>query len=128
MAWLMAVFALLIPVARAQSDVDWSQAQQINVLMVDDRFVPDQLTFHHGVPYRLLLENDGKDLHEFTAPEFFADAVVRDPDFLSQNGKEIVVQPGGAVEVELMPIRPGTFRLICANHDWDGMVGQITVD
>jgi len=128
MAWLIAVLALLIPAARAQSDVDWSQAQQVHVLMVDDRFVPDQLTFRHGVPYRLLVENDGKDLHEFTAPEFFADAVLRDPGFLSQDGKEIVVQPGGAVEVELMPVHPGTFQLICADHDWDGMVGQITVD
>ena len=128
MAWLIVMLALLIPAARAQSDVDWSQAQQVNVLMVDDRFMPDQLTFHHGVPYRLLLENDGKDVHEFTAPEFFADAVLRDPGFLSQDGKEIVVQPGGAVEVELMPVHPGTFQLICADHDWDGMVGQITVD
>jgi uncharacterized cupredoxin-like copper-binding protein len=128
MAWLIAMLALLIPAARAQSDVDWSQAQQVNVLMVDDRFVPDQLTFHHGEPYRLVLENDGKDVHEFTAPEFFADAVVRDPGLLSQDGKEIVVQPGAAVTVELMPIHPGTFQLICANHDWDGMVGQITVD
>ena len=128
MAWLIAMLALLIPAARAQSDVDWSQAQQVNVLMVDDRFVPDQLTFRHGVPYRLLLENDGNDVHEFTAPEFFADAIVRDPGFLSQDGKEIVVQPGAAVEVELMPIHPGTFQLICANHDWDGMVGQITVE
>jgi len=128
MAWLIAMLALLIPAARAQSDVDWSQAQQVNVLMVDDRFVPDQLTFRHGVPYRLLLENDGNDVHEFTAPEFFADAVVRDPGFLSQDGKEIVVQPGGVVEVELMPIHPGTFKLICANHDWDGMVGEITVE
>jgi uncharacterized cupredoxin-like copper-binding protein len=128
MAWLIVMLALLIPAARAQSDVDWSQAQQVNVLMVDDRFMPDQLTFHHGVPYRLLLENDGKDVHEFTAPAFIADAVVRDPGFLSQDGKEIVVQPGGVVEVELMPVHPGTFKLICANHDWDGMVGKITVD
>jgi hypothetical protein len=93
---LIAALALLIPEARAQPDVDWSQAQQVHMLMVDDRFVPDQLTFQHGVPYRLLLENDGKDLHEFTAPEFFANAVLRDPGFLSQDGKDIVVQPGGA--------------------------------
>jgi plastocyanin len=30
--------------------------------------------------------------------------------------------------VDLMPVRPGTFKLICANHDWDGMVGEIVVD
>ena len=96
--------------------------------LLDDRFVPDHLTFHHGKPYRLHLENDGKDLHEFTAPEFFADAVVRNPDVLAQGGSEAVVQPGNAVTVDLMPINPGTFRLICADNDWDGMVGEIEVD
>jgi uncharacterized cupredoxin-like copper-binding protein len=129
MARLFAVLALLLATAaRAQPDIDWAKAQPVHVLMVDDRFVPDHLTFHHGMPYRLLLENDGKDVHEFTAPEFLADAVVRDPGVLARGGQEIVVQPGDAVSVDLMPVRPGSFRLICANHDWDGMVGEIVVD
>ena len=62
--------------------------------MVDDQFVPDHLSFRHGVPYRLHLENRGKDLHEFTAPEFLADALVRDPGVLANAGQEVVVQPG----------------------------------
>ena len=62
--------------------------------MVDDRFEPDHLSFRHGVPYRLHMENHGKDLHEFTAPEFLADAIVRDPRVLANGGKEVVVQPG----------------------------------
>ena len=65
--------------ARAQPAVDWSKAETSVMLMVDDHFVPDRLSFRHGVPYRLHLENNGKDMHEFTAPEFLADAVVRDP-------------------------------------------------
>ena len=62
--------------------------------MVDNRFVPDRLTFKHGVPYQLHLENHGNDLHEFTAPEFFADAIVRDPSVLANGGKEVVVRAG----------------------------------
>jgi uncharacterized cupredoxin-like copper-binding protein len=110
------------------SGEDWSQAQPINVLMVDDRFVPDRLTFRHGTPYQLHLENHGRDLHEFTAPAFFAAAIVQDPDALANGGQEVVLQPGTAVDVYLTPLTPGTYRLICADHDWDGMTGEIVVE
>jgi uncharacterized cupredoxin-like copper-binding protein len=119
---------LLATSARAQPTVDWSKAQTVNLLMVDDRFEPDHLSFQHGVPYRLHMENHGKDLHEFTAPEFLADALVRDQRVLANGGKEVVVQPGAEVDVYLVPMKAGTFRLICADHDWDGMVGEITVE
>ena len=119
---------LLATAARAQPGVDWSKAQTIDLLMVDDQFEPDHLSFRHGVPYRLHMENRGKDLHEFTAPEFLADAIIRDPHVLANGGKEVVVQPGADVDVYLVPMKAGTFRLICADHDWDGMVGEITVE
>jgi uncharacterized cupredoxin-like copper-binding protein len=114
--------------ARAQPAVDWSKAQTVVLLMVDDRFEPDHLSFQHGVPYRLHMANHGKDLHEFTAPEFLADALVRDQRVLANGDKEVVVQPGAEVDVYLVPMKAGTFRLICADHDWDGMVGEITVE
>jgi uncharacterized cupredoxin-like copper-binding protein len=114
--------------AHAQPSVDWSKAEAFNLLMVDDQFVPDHLSFRHGVPYRLDLENRGKDLHEFTAPEFLADALVRDPGVLANAGQEVVVQPGKDVDVYLVPMRAGMFRLTCADHDWDGMVGDIVVE
>jgi uncharacterized cupredoxin-like copper-binding protein len=47
---------------------------------------------------------------------------------LANEGKEVVVQPGATADVYLVPLKPGTYRLICADHDWDGMVGQIVVD
>jgi uncharacterized cupredoxin-like copper-binding protein len=135
-AWLRLVLVLL-PMAVVQTSlaqplsaagVDWSQAQPIYVLMVDDRFVPDRLTFRHGVPYQLHLENHGKELHEFTAPAFFADAVVRDPGALANGGEDVVLRPGVAADIYLMPLKPGTYRLICAEHDWDGMIGEIIVE
>ena len=127
-AVLIAVVLLPAMAARAQPAVDWSRAEVISVVMVDDRFVPDRLKLRHGVPYQLHLENHGKDLHEFTAPEFFADTVVQEPGLLSNEGKQVVVQPGQAITLHLMPVAAGTFRLICADHDWDGMVGEIVVE
>jgi uncharacterized cupredoxin-like copper-binding protein len=106
---------------------DWSKPRIMRVEMVDYRFVPDHLTFRHGVTYRLHLTNAGKDLHEFTAPAFFAEAVVRDPRKLANGGQEVVVQPGETVDIDLMPQRPGKYDLSCADHDWDGMVGSIEV-
>ncbi len=83
--------------------------------------------FRHGVTYRLHLENHGTDLHEFTAPEFFAEAVVRDPGKLANGGQEVVVQPGETADIDLVPQRVGKYDLRCADHDWDGMVGSIEV-
>ena len=47
---------------------------------------------------------------------------------MTSSWQEVVVQPGQAVDVYLVPMRAGTFRLTCADHDWDGMVGEIVVE
>ena len=73
--------------------------------MVDSKFIPDRLTFHHGTPYQLHLENHGKDLHEFTAPAFLADSIVRNPAMLANGGQEIVLQPGTSADVNLVPLK-----------------------
>lgn len=125
---LIAGALLLATVAHAQPAVDWDNAESVSLLMVDNRFVPDRLNLRHGVPYQVHLENHSADLHEFTAPEFLADAIVRNPELLANEGKEVVLRPGWAVDLYLMPIGPGTFRMICADHDWDGMVGEIVVE
>ncbi|HEY3849026.1 MAG TPA: cupredoxin domain-containing protein [Acetobacteraceae bacterium] len=126
-AGLLCVAAFLCAATAAPPPVDWSKAQTMRVEMVDNRFVPDHLTFRHGVTYRLHLVNHGKDLHEFTAPEFFAEAMVRDPEKLANGGKDVVVQPDETADIDLVPQRPGQYDLRCADHDWDGMVGSIEV-
>jgi len=99
----------------------------VNVTMIDYKFVPDHLTLQQGVQYRLHLENHGKDTHEFTAPVFFASAKIDNPDALNHDRTEIVVQPGEAKDLLLTPGKPGTYDLRCSDHDWNGMVGGITV-
>jgi uncharacterized cupredoxin-like copper-binding protein len=106
----------------------WRNVQPMTVVMVDDSFQPDHLTFQAGKAYELRLENRGKDLHEFTAPEFFHATTVRDKRLLANGGIEVVVQPGKSARVVLLPQVKGEYRLTCADHDWDGMVGRITVE
>ena len=100
----------------------------VNVTMIDYKFEPDHLTFKHGVHYRLHLENHGKETHEFTAPVFFAAAKIDNPDVLNREHTEVVMQPGDVKDVFLTPGKPGTYDLRCADHDWNGMVGGITVE
>ncbi len=128
----LCVAALVLGVAGplpgvAAPTIDWSKPQIVRVEMVDNRFVPDHLSFRQGVAYRLHVENHGKDLHEFTAPAFFAATTVRDPSKLANGGQDIVVQPGDTADIDLMPQRPGHYDLSCADHDWDGMLGSIEV-
>jgi uncharacterized cupredoxin-like copper-binding protein len=121
-AALLAVVGLFAGAATSRSE-----PRTIDLIMVDYRFVPDHLIFEHDVHYRLHLENHGKETHEFTAPTFFATAEIDNPDVLNHDRTEIVMQPGDAKDVFLTARRLGTYDLRCSDHDWNGMVGGITV-
>jgi uncharacterized cupredoxin-like copper-binding protein len=101
---------------------------KITVIMVDYQFEPDHLTFRHDVYYQLHLENHGKETHEFTAPVFFATAKIDNPDVLNREQSEVLMQPGDQKDIFLTPLKPGTYDLRCADHDWYGMIGGITVE
>ena len=110
------------------ADVDWSAAQLVSVELVDERFVPNKLAFRRGVAYHLRLENTGTGMHEFTAPEFFKAVSVRNPEALDPQQHEIVLQPKERRDVYFVPQKPGRYALTCADHDWAGMTGEITIE
>jgi len=123
-----ALLAFILGNALAADAVDWSKAVAVTVSLVDERFVPDKLVFKHGVPYRLRLENTGHHMHEFTAPEFLKAVTVRNPEVLVEAKNEVLLQPGEHKELYFVAPAPGKFELTCADHDWDGMTGNITVE
>jgi len=107
--------------------LDWSKAQEVTVITVEYAFKPSSLNFHKGVAYRLHLDNQGKEAHEFTAPDFFKTLRLRDAKALNADRTEIVIQPGEQKDLYFVPKQAGAFKLICSDHDWAGMVGDITV-
>jgi uncharacterized cupredoxin-like copper-binding protein len=125
---LLLSLAAFAAAAAPAAEVDWSKAEPVTVIMTEYKFAPSALTFRHGVPYRLHLENQGKELHEFTAAAFFKAVTVRNPEVLKNGGQEAVVEPHETKDVYFMADRPGHFPLACADHDWEGMVGDITVE
>ena len=116
------VLALWMGIAAAQP------AEVVVVHLIDDRFAPDKLAFKTGVLYRLRLENDGKEMHEFTAPEFFKSIEVKNPEVLEPGLPEILLQPGARKDLYFIARQPGRYPLTCADHDWDGMIGEIAVE
>jgi uncharacterized cupredoxin-like copper-binding protein len=107
---------------------DWSQAQPLTITTGEYEFSPKRLVFKRGVVYRLHIDNRGQEMHEFTAPEFFKAAEIRDASVLNADKTEIEIPPGKAKDLEFVAPRPGKYPLRCSDHDWAGMIGEITVE
>lgn len=114
--------------AAAGVAIDSAAAQPVSVVATDYQFAPAKLTFKRGVAYRLHLENRGKEMHEFNAPAFFQAVELGDPQALNADRTEIAVHPGAAKDLIFVPRQAGQYRLICPDHDWTGMTGEITVE
>jgi len=125
-AGALAALALLWPLAAAPA-AEAPQPKTVTVLMVEYAFKPAQLSFRRGVAYRLHLDNRGKETHEFTAPDFFKAIDMRNPEVVNADRTEIAVQPGTTKDLYFVARQPGAYGLHCADHDWAGMVGHITI-
>jgi uncharacterized cupredoxin-like copper-binding protein len=128
MRLLLAVFVCaLIPQAQA-AGVDWSKAQLVTMTTIEYAFEPNHLILSRDIAYRLHVENHGHELHELTAPDFFKAVELRNPDFLNREHTEIVLQPNEQKDLYFVALRPGHYDMWCADHDWAGMTGDITVE
>jgi uncharacterized cupredoxin-like copper-binding protein len=127
MRLLLAVFVCaLIPQAQF-AGVDWSKAQLVTMTTIEYAFEPNHLILSRDIAYRLHVENHGRELHELTAPDFFKAVELRNPEVLSEH-TEIVLQPNEQKDLYFVTLRPGHYDMWCADHDWAGMTGDITVE
>lgn len=117
------------------ADVDWTTARQANVVLSEYAFAPADLTFHHGTPYRLHIENRGSATHTFVSEEFFkAIAVGRlasaEGDIRQPYLRAIAVGPGEAKDLYFVPVETGEYALECTRplHAAFGMTGTIAID
>jgi uncharacterized cupredoxin-like copper-binding protein len=120
---VLLALALGIPATRSDT-----KTITVDLFMVDYKFIPVHLTFQQGLHYRLHMENHGKETHEVTAPVFFASATLDNPDVLNREHTEAVMQPGESKDLLFTAPKAGTYDLRCSDHDWNGMIGGITVE
>jgi uncharacterized cupredoxin-like copper-binding protein len=119
---------LLSSTALAQAP-DWSQASQNRVTLSSFSFAPATIHLHAGRPVTLHLVNEAGGGHNFSAPEFFAAATIREED-KGLIYKGAIELPGHRTrDVTLVP-RAGRYALRCTHtmHTMFGMKGEIVVD
>src|SRR5258708_11242751 len=95
----------------AAQTVDWSAAKTVTVITTEYHFTPEKLSFQRGVPYRLHLENPGKEMHEFTATAFFKVLRIRNPEVLAPGAPEIVLQPNEQKDLYFVAEQAGRYQL-----------------
>lgn len=122
-------------VSQIVRDVDWTKIQTFTVSLEEYKFVPDKMNFKTGIPYKLVLKNNGKEKHYYTAPDFFKSIALRkvqtnDGEVKANYLTAIEVYPGKEMEIYFVPLKAGNFELICTieGHSEKGMVGKIIVE
>lgn len=107
----------------------------IDVTMTDAmRFSPEKIELREGDTLKLVLRNNGKQLHEFvigTKKELdeHAALMVKFPNMEHDEPYMAHVAPGKTGEIIWTFNKPGTFDFACliAGHYQAGMIGKITV-
>jgi uncharacterized cupredoxin-like copper-binding protein len=97
-------------------------------------FTPKDIVLEAGQPYVLEIVNVGTEKHEFTAEDFMRTVAMRKAETAETEVKvpfftEIEVFAGKKAELFLIPLIPGTYKLVCEieGHYEAGMFGTITV-
>jgi len=112
----------------AAAGIDWNTARTVTVKMTDFDFTPAKISLESQQPVKLTLVNDGTDVHDFSAPAFFAASALRQGSTGPAGGK-VSLAKGKSAEIDLVPGPAGTYPLTCTEflHDMFGMTGSITV-
>ncbi|HXJ77467.1 MAG TPA: cupredoxin domain-containing protein [Candidatus Methylomirabilis sp.] len=112
----------------AAASPDWANAPTVTIVETEYGFKPSQIVLRVGTAYRLRFENQGKELHEFTAPAFLKTIEIRNPEALNADRTEVVLQPGEQKDLFLVARQAGHYPFVCADHDWAGMTGEVVVE
>jgi uncharacterized cupredoxin-like copper-binding protein len=119
---------------KALAAADWSKMETVTVTLSEYAFTPSHLAFKEGVPTRLVIKNAGKENHYFVSEQFFRNVATRkvqssDGEFKAPIFTAVEVYAGKTAEWFLVPMKKGTFDLLCTvkGHAEHGMKGTIEV-
>lgn len=112
----------------ANSPADFTGAETAEVKLASFSFTPAKLNLKAGSPYILKVVNTASGGHDFSAPEFFAAAIIAPQDAARISGGKIKLRGGETALIHLVPAA-GKFRLVCTHfgHAFMGMTGKIIV-
>lgn len=114
--------------------IRWEAAEEVVVELKDNSFVPDEVVFLQGKPYRLVLRNVGDRPHDLVDSQFYHSIVVKAA--ISATGTvhtphvhSVTVQPKATTTLYFAAVKPGEFGVICSipGHREDGMEGRFVI-
>lgn len=114
--------------------MDWDQAQIVEVQLSEHNYSPADLIFERNKPYILRLNNIGAVSHDMVGGSFFGGIAIK----MAQNrGGRIVtpvlssiyVKPKQQMELWFVPVRAGAYSFFCSldGHRMGGMEGEVTI-
>jgi uncharacterized cupredoxin-like copper-binding protein len=131
---LLLVGAANVSNANAQNEsvpatTDWSRAQTVQIVMTNYAFAPNALQFRSNTPYHLHLVNNSGHDHSFSASDFFAAVGIAPEDRSKVVTGEVEVEGGQAVDVKIVPAKPGEYKFHCSHflHATFGMTGEARI-
>lgn len=115
---------------------DWSKMETTTVTMTDFAFNPTSLSFRQGIPYKLVIKNEGSQKHYFTAEGFFRAIATRklqsnsDGEVKAPYFSAIEVYPGRSLDLYFIAVKTGSYPLVCTieGHAGLGMKGEIRIE
>lgn len=120
--------------SKALAAADWSRMETVTVTLSDYMFTPSLIVFQEGVPTKLVVKNSAKDHHYFVSEQFFGTIATRkvqssDGEIKAPFIAAVEVYAGKTVEWFLIPMKKGTFGVLCTvkGHSERGMKGTIEV-
>jgi len=116
--------------------VDWSRAATVEIKLDEFSFEPETLRLKAEQPVRLIIRNNGRVRHSFSAPDLIKASAVRSvvpapgETLPTVSYNEINVSPGSSKELQILPIEKGTYDLKCGviGHSLFGMTGRVIVE
>lgn len=119
------------------ADTDWAAMRDVHLVIKDYGYHPREIRFKAGVPYKLVIENQGVNNHYFVAPEFFRAVaprkaeVPRYAEFKADQYRSFeLFAAGGWLEFWFVPVDRGTYRAHChlGGHAEMGVEGIIVIE
>jgi uncharacterized cupredoxin-like copper-binding protein len=117
------------------TDVDWTAAEVVSVLLEDNSFSPEDVELKLHQPYKLVLTNvsdrakhDLVDLHFFHAV-VLKEVVVGGIVVNTHHIHSLELKPNSSSTLYLVPVKVGENDIYCSieGHREDGMEGYITI-
>ncbi|MCB1907086.1 MAG: cupredoxin domain-containing protein [Rhodocyclaceae bacterium] len=121
-------------VATIMDQIDWNQAEVVELKLEDHSYTPADLELERNKPYIIRLKNVGNVSHNMVGGSFFSGVAIK----MAQNSAGRVVTPvlssvyikhGQEMEMWLVPIRAGRYSFFCSidDHRELGMEGEVTI-